>query len=989
MIKAMLMFALAILGGAAWAAELVIPYSFDGKTGNTEYAYEYQVKMPDTTLTSFTTTIRYAGGNHRVEILSVKLLDGETEYTAVATGTEGTEVADAGSYSGGNNYHNIFTFTNGEGFTANKVYTLQANLKVNNDGAPSHNGKIKVSGGITLYVPPYSFGVNFTTSGNENISTTEGAGFSKGTYAKPTNWGNFTGSASGNGSMTVENQTIKVYWTAHKGMWNSGADTSTDDGKLLYGYLDDSVYGGRTKATVTITGLPSDKQYAVALILSGDADNDGFNGKYSPALINGETYSYVDGALVSGDAAKAATTWGSRRKPSENGPTTPTEGQNVMFVEGLSGSILTITSAMDAWNTSRLTIAGVQVWTTEDTAVVTTPEDNEVISLNFYSSQGSVSGAAGLVSAQGWENLGANGTETTLAVWNGEKATDLPISLTYSSENGYQYTDGVTDNYIKGYLDDGGNQAQVTVENIPFEEYSVIVYAATDTADRKFKPVLINGSYYAGASVPTVYGYADLVLEGEQNLRIWGGSRNAVAAYGTNALRVDGLTASTLTIKGGSNGDGARGCIAALQIVNTGTGVRVFDWTGKESSKISDLGDVAGTAVILMLSAGAELNFDSGFDCESLEIYSDGAITVDSTAEIAFDPKLIVNADITVSSETIRFNDIEIKSGKTLIVSDKNVVGDNLSNAGVLKYSCKLESLEGVKISNKTGFEDLTYSVQTVNFPGTLVIDEGDVVSFNGSNNQRLSMPIEISGGELNLSSGNAGFWLGANGCQINQRGGTVKMLGANTQMSGNGAGLLLGWMGNGPTYNLSGGLFDVQFSHINLWNTTMINISGGELKTLGFIACNGVKNSEISLSGGGKLTLLGAQGVSDVLSVLNLRGGELSVKETCPVAVPVVVEGGSAVVSVDGGKVLTVSGAVSGDGDFVKTGSGILAFTGTLSEYSGTITLKAGKIKMPIDSGFAGEIVTDDPNMIVAKTVEDGVYVYKLSNTGFSIIVR
>ena len=42
MIKAMLMFALAILGGAAWAAELVIPYSFDGKTGNTEYAYEYQ-----------------------------------------------------------------------------------------------------------------------------------------------------------------------------------------------------------------------------------------------------------------------------------------------------------------------------------------------------------------------------------------------------------------------------------------------------------------------------------------------------------------------------------------------------------------------------------------------------------------------------------------------------------------------------------------------------------------------------------------------------------------------------------------------------------------------------------------------------------------------------------------------------------------------------------------------------------------------------------
>lgn len=557
-----------------WAAELVIPYTFDGKTGNTEYAYEYKVKMPSEALTSFTTTIRYSGGSHRVEILGVKLLDGETTYTAVATGTEGTEVAGTGSYSGGNNYHNIFTFTNEAGFTANKVYTLQANLKVT-DNPPSHRGNIKVSGGITLYIPPYSFGVNFTTSGNENISTTEGAGFSKGTYAKPTNWGNFTGSASGNGTMTVENQTIKVYWTA-RGIYNSSADISTDDGKLLHGYLDDAVYGGRTKATVTITGLPSDKQYAVAVILAGDnGNNTDFNGLYSPALINGETYSYVDGTLVKGDAAKAdnAKTWGDRRKSdgTTGGPTTPTEGQNVMFVEGLSGSILTITSAMDAQDTSRLTIAGVQVWTTEDAPVApAAPTDKEVVSLNFYSSQGSVSGEAGLVAAQGWENLAASGTETTLAVWNGEEVVDYLISLTYSAKNGHQYTGGVTDNYIKGYLDDGDSQAQVTVENIPFEEYSVIVYAATDEDARKFKPVLINDSYYAGVATPTAYGYADLVLEGEKNLRSWGGSRNAVAAYGKNALRVDGLSGN-LTIKGGSNGDGARGGIAAIQIINTGS----------------------------------------------------------------------------------------------------------------------------------------------------------------------------------------------------------------------------------------------------------------------------------------------------------------------------------------------------------------------------------------------------------------------------------
>ena len=634
-IKGLLALALSAFTSLTWAAELVIPYSFDGKTGNTEYAYEYQVKMPSEALTTFTTTIRYSGGSHRVEILSVKLIDGETEYTAVATGTDGTVVADEGSYSGGNNYHNIFTFTKEEGFTANKVYTLQANLKVTNN-PPSHNGNIKVSGGITLYVPPYSFGVNFTTAADQNISTTEGAGFSKGTYAKPINWGNFTGSASGNGTMTVENQTIKVYWTA-RDKYNSGTDKSTDESKLLYGYLDDMVNDGRTKATVTITGLPSDKRYAVALILSGDgANNTDFNGKFSPALINGQTYSYVDGALVSGDAAKAdnAKTWGDRSMTAAAAGLA--EGTNVMFVEGLSGSILTITSAMEAQNTSRLTIAGVQVWTTEDAPVApAAPTDKEVVSLNFYSSQGSVSGEAGLVAAQGWNNLAAGGTENTLAVWNGEEAVNYPISLTYSANNGHQYTDGVTDNYIKGYLDDGGSQALVTVENIPFEEYSVIVYAATDTEARKFKPVLINGSYYAGVATSTAYGYADLVLEGEKNLRTWGGSRNPVAAYGVNALRVDGLTASTLTIKGGTNDNDARGGIAAMQIINTGAALpdeQVIDWTAQpvDQVKVSALPNLTNPFVKLKLADGVTLVVDAAIAGHFIEIVGNN-VTVNIT----------------------------------------------------------------------------------------------------------------------------------------------------------------------------------------------------------------------------------------------------------------------------------------------------------------------------------------------------------------------
>ena len=144
-IKGLLALALAAFTSLTWAAEaeLVIPYTFDGKAGNTEIPFEYKVAMPEEALSTFTVTVKYTGGNHRVEILGVKLLDDETEYTAVATGTDGTKVVEEGvSYSGGNNYNNIFTFTNEAGFTANKVYTLQAMLQVNNAN-PSHNGNIK------------------------------------------------------------------------------------------------------------------------------------------------------------------------------------------------------------------------------------------------------------------------------------------------------------------------------------------------------------------------------------------------------------------------------------------------------------------------------------------------------------------------------------------------------------------------------------------------------------------------------------------------------------------------------------------------------------------------------------------------------------------------------------------------------------------------------------------------------------------------------
>ena len=296
-----------------------------------------------------------------------------------------------------------------------------------------------------------SFGLNFISDDNQRdnqrIDENEAAGFSKDGYNQPTIWFNLLG---GNGRQTCGNNV--VVWTS-RGTYNSGVGVDSNTNKLLYNYLDDVVNEGRTKAAVKISGLPRDKKYSVALLLSGDADNDGFNGKYSPVWMNGEIYSFTmtDGvpSLVSGDDAKSATTWGDRKKPAAGGPAGFVEGTNVIFVEGVFGSDLTITSALDSQNVSRLTIAGVQVWITDESVennIIEPSQDSDVISVNFARDDGSVSGVAGLVQAGGWHNVAnASGTLNALTVVNanGADSATCGATLTYGSAATWSYDEGV------------------------------------------------------------------------------------------------------------------------------------------------------------------------------------------------------------------------------------------------------------------------------------------------------------------------------------------------------------------------------------------------------------------------------------------------------------------------------------------------------------------------------------------------------------------
>ena len=138
--------------------------------------------------------------------------------------------------------------------------------------------------------------------------------------------------------------------------------------------------------------------------------------------------------------------------------------------------------------------------------------------------------------------------------------------LTWKANNIYAEAGGLTaGTFIQGYLDDGGN-VSITLSSVPYETYDLIIYCSTDDSSKSFKAKTVNGTIYtwdATAGETTTTG---------SDTATWGLASAAAgkAVYGANTLRINGLS-GPLSIKGGTNGNNARGCISAIQIMPAGT----------------------------------------------------------------------------------------------------------------------------------------------------------------------------------------------------------------------------------------------------------------------------------------------------------------------------------------------------------------------------------------------------------------------------------
>ena len=143
-------------------------------------------------------------------------------------------------------------------------------------------------------------------------------------------------------------------------------------------------------------------------------------------------------------------------------------------------------------------------------------------------------------------------------VYAGEGRKAGSINLNFSGEGGDSAAVPVDDCFLKG----GIEGADITVKNIPYEMYDVIVYMASSEAG-KMAPVKVNGTYYSWQEqVPVVTTTPSHACD-----LGWGTGAQASAAIGTNAIRVKAQTDETLTVCTTGGLPELGDCVAAIQIV--------------------------------------------------------------------------------------------------------------------------------------------------------------------------------------------------------------------------------------------------------------------------------------------------------------------------------------------------------------------------------------------------------------------------------------
>ncbi|MBR5590908.1 MAG: hypothetical protein IKW38_00040 [Kiritimatiellae bacterium] len=157
---------------------------------------------------------------------------------------------------------------------------------------------------------------------------------------------------------------------------------------------------------------------------------------------------------------------------------------------------------------------------------------------------------------------GANQNLTVVNLENGNVET-LATALDYSCNNGHNTGNGNSHAVLRGYLDDGGNGINISID-VPatWMTYKAVIFCATDTANTTFSAKQINGTWYT-------YSNGALTSSANRPAEGWGDSNSrADLIEGTNTMVIDGLTGD-FTLFANRQNNGPRGCVAGIQLIQT------------------------------------------------------------------------------------------------------------------------------------------------------------------------------------------------------------------------------------------------------------------------------------------------------------------------------------------------------------------------------------------------------------------------------------
>ena len=585
-----------------------------------------------------------------------------------------------------------------------------------------------------------------------------------------------------------------------------------------------------------------------------------------------------------------------------------------------------------------------------------------VVGFNFNAGQGASTSTA--LADGTWASDSSSGSGSTTALFS-----DGISKLTWSSRGYYQFGDKTS--FLHGYLDDNSSKSPaITLSHVPFKTYDVIIYCATDSGSSyKFSAKQVNGTYY------TWDDSEEKTISTDNAYASWGHGGDNPAAYGVNAIRINGLSGA-LTISGGiyqnDNDLKTRGCIAAIQIINN---------TATYSAEIT--GDVTW-------STGAGLSNVSGDVEEGIVLNND------------LDVPITLNLDGTISSPALSLTG----SGTTIIRIDNNatvnvgaysflgvtgevVIDDSISTAIVMPPTTGTLRLRGESpLSAIPYYNDV--------LTGALVVDQPlSVTDFTLQQNKALFAFDTYSTNTF------SSFKFGGNSGAvqtIEQRGGSITVTGTTFNdrdtdaAPGDRTSTVLGhWSGSVNLRNFGGTFTTVAGIRFGWDGTINWTIGDGEsaddtavVSIPGWAAggdwshMTGRSNpATMTLQKGGSL-VVGSYGLQCISGnvTMNLAGGKLQASANTSIGN---VDGttelshGTTTIIATGEHDVTLNTVLGGTGSLTKTGSGRLLF-GRNPTATGTLYVNGGEVPLPSGFSWSGSVAVGAGGVFTGDAGAEGV---------------